>query len=120
MENGKSKEVEKVGVIDWGEFETNFVSLVEGEPKTLMLCGWTQVCREFDGRSRIGLKMICVEEDGIDLRDCPKVFSTYSKRLILGLKPFIVAADKGGVDRVCVRVTKVGKGTDTHYSVKGV
>lgn len=116
MENVKEEKVPTK--IDWNEFTSEYVSLPEGDQKELTLTNWEQIQKEFEGKPRSGIKMFCVKEDDNSYSDKPKVFSTFSKRLIMLLKPYIVNAEKLGNKTITVKITRVGTGTDTRYTVK--
>jgi hypothetical protein len=106
---------ENIRDINWGEFSGKFVRLEENEPTDVVLTNWRQVEKEFSGETQQGIEFDVVELNGTEVQ---RSLQTFSKRLIMALKPLVENAEKLGNKSFKARITKTGQAFKTNYAVK--
>jgi hypothetical protein len=111
-------EVERInedGGIDWSLFSSEFVKFEENEPMDLVLTNWRQTEKEYGGETSDAVCFDVIQENGVEAN---KKLETSSKRLVSGLKPLILKADKEERKKFKCRITRTGQAKQTRYSVK--
>lgn len=105
--------------IDWTKFENKgkFISFEDNVVKKLMLTKWREDVAKFGTEpSRPALKFDVLAEDGVACEP-PKEFTASNHTLVLGLRPFVEKADKGGRESITVALKRSGQGKGTNYMV---
>jgi len=103
--------------INWEEMlGGNFIKLVNGEAKTMVLKSWQPqtAFKDDAGNPKKGLVFEVTEEDGTA---CEKSWTVTAIRALVKLRPIL---EKAADSPVKVSVVRVGEGKSTQYNVQEV
>lgn len=102
--------------LNWDEMTAlNYIEFEDGTPKTLVVTNWRQQDRfkNEDGTIRNGLIMDVTEEDGVA---CKKEWTLTARKALLDIRVFLENVPTSAT--VKLRITRVGEGKNTQYSIK--
>ena len=106
--------------VKWDEAfpESQFVKFDTDKPKELTIKDWKLVKTSKFEEEVVELRATVLKEDGKDLSDSPKQFTTTSTRLKKKLKELLESKDPATA--VSLKIIRVGEKFDTQYSVQEV
>jgi hypothetical protein len=105
--------------IDWNKFGTTYVSVGDGESKTLRVTGWCVKTRSFQSGPKNFLSFSVLAEEGVAC-DPPRVYDNGNYSFIEKARPLIEAAEASGESVLDIKVSRIGSGSATKYAVTKV
>jgi hypothetical protein len=109
--------------INWDEMLSgNFVKLIDGEAKKLILTNWRPQDKFKDDKTdelRKGITFDVMGEDNLEFDEgTKKEYTVTSIRALAKFKPIIEKAEAAGQEMIKVSIVRVGEGKKTEYSIK--
>jgi hypothetical protein len=103
-------------MIDISLFESKYFKLEDGDAADVILRNWKKEEFDYQGNKSQGIYAKVVEENGKEVEKVLNASSSLSKQLTPHLNE-AVSQDKS---KVKLRITRVGTGKNTRYSVKAI
>jgi|GEM_PF-5534191 len=103
-------------LIDISLFESKYFKLEDGDAADVILVDWKKDEFDYQGNKSQGIYAKVVEENGKEVEKELNASSSLSKQLT----PHLNEAVSQGKSKVKLRITRVGIGKNTRYSVKAI